>query len=113
MAEERLTEERVRSLVQETVQEYLTARVDDVDEIRKSPAGRILILETEIKNLNKKVDRLDEKIESFRAELKQEIADSRLHLQKGIESSKNLSLVLFIAILGLIGSIFVKIFFFM
>ncbi|MFQ5641447.1 MAG: hypothetical protein ACE5IR_26015, partial [bacterium] len=74
MAEERLTEERVRSLVQETVQEYLTARVDDVDEIRKSPAGRILILETEIKNLNKKVDRLDEKIESFRAELKQEIA---------------------------------------
>lgn len=120
MTEEIITEKRVK----EIVQQYLSARIEDVDEIRKSPAGRVLIIETEVKNLNDKIDRLDAKVDTVRnelkseinninLELKKEIKDLRSGLQQEIQGSKNLSLALFIAVLGLIGSIFVKVFFFM
>ena len=105
MTEEIITEKRVK----EIVQQYLSARIEDVDEIRKSPAGRVLIIETEVKNLNDKIDRLDAKVDTLKSELRAEIQ----MVEKEIQSSKNFSLALFIAIIGLIGSIFVKVLFFM
>lgn len=51
MSQETITEERVK----EIVQQYLSSRIEDVDEIRKSPAGRVLIIETAVKNLNDKI----------------------------------------------------------
>ena len=105
MSQEQLTEERVKELVQQ----YISARIEDVDEIRKSPAGRVLIIETEVKNINEKIDRLDAKVDSVKSELKAEIQ----MVKKEVQSSKNFSLALFIAIIGLTGSIFIKVFFFM
>lgn len=98
MPDEPLTEQKVK----EIVEKYLSTRLEDVDEIRKSPAGRVLIIETEVKNLNQKMDRLEQNLNSVKSELKREI-----------HGSKNLSVGLFLAILGLIGSVFVKVFFFM
>ena len=98
MAAQTLTEERVK----EIIHQYLSAHLEDVDEIRRSPAGRVLIIETEVKNLHDKVDRLDSKIDSVKNELKHEI-----------HSAKNLTVALFVALLGLVGSLVVKLFFFM
>lgn len=98
MPQETLTEKRVI----EIVQEILSSRIEDVDEIRKSPAGRVLIIEAEVKNINEKIDRLDNRIAEVKNDLKNEI-----------QSSRNLTLALFVALLGLVGSIVIKIFFFM
>ncbi|MFQ5650186.1 MAG: hypothetical protein ACE5IY_09625 [bacterium] len=104
-----VTEERVK----EIIERYLSQRIEDVEAVRKSPAGRILIVENEVKNLAEKVDRLDTKVEALGNELRQEMQSLRSELSQEIQSAKNLSLTLFIALLGMMGSIFVKIFFFM
>ncbi len=152
MPQETITEDRVK----EIVQQYLSARIEDVDELRKSPAGRVLIIETEVKNLGEKVDllyekidevkndlkqdighlndkvdevkselkqdggRLNNKIDEFKNDLKQDIGrlndkidEVKNDLKQEIQHSKNLTIALFAALLGLVGSIVVKMFFFM
>jgi len=134
MPQETITEDRVK----EIVQQYLSARIEDVDELRKSPAGRVLIIETEVKNLGEKIDLLYEKIDEVKNDLKQDIArlngktdevkselkqeGGRLNdkidevkndLKQEIQHSKNLTIALFAALFGLVGSIVVKMFFFM
>jgi len=82
-AEVLIDEQRLQELIEKTVQKQIRLTVEDVDEVRRSPAGTILRLETRVeaieKNMATKADIaiLRTEIAEVGTELKEDIAQVR------------------------------------
>jgi peptidoglycan hydrolase CwlO-like protein len=149
MAEQMVVDEsKLQEMIALEVAKALRSGYQDMDEIRKSPAGVIIRVETEIENLQEKVEVIEEKVdrlsaqaEAHRAETKKENAALRAEITETLRAeiaksnetlrgemrtdnqnlrnemaTKTQFQLLFgvlIALLGFVGSIIVKIFFFM
>jgi peptidoglycan hydrolase CwlO-like protein len=154
MAEQMVVDEsKLQEMIALEVAKALRAGYQDMDEIRKSPAGVIIRVETEIENLQEKVevieakvDRLSAQAEAHRAEAKEENAELRVeikalrkdnemlraeltknnetlrgeirtesqNLRNEMATKSHITLIygLLIALVGFVGTIMVKMFFF-
>jgi len=91
-------EEKLRELIAQEVKKSLVLTVEDMDEVRKSPAGAIIRLEGKVEKLDLKIENLRETVDEIKSTM-------------ATKSTQNLLIVLFLAMLGMMGSLFVKIFF--
>jgi molecular chaperone GrpE (heat shock protein) len=74
-------ENQLEEIVSKVVQQHLKLTFQDMDEVRKSPAGAIVRLETKIESLTDAVDELRAEIANSRAELKEESGKLRIETQ--------------------------------
>jgi len=88
-----INETRLRELISEEVKKNLSLTFQDIEEVRRSPAGGIIRLEEEMKGIRRE-------IESIKTTM-------------ATKTTQNYLIALNIAMLGLIGSIVVKFLFLM
>ncbi|MFQ5443805.1 MAG: hypothetical protein ACE5EK_04215 [Nitrospinales bacterium] len=100
MAEIALEEDKLRELISEEVKKTLALTFQDVDEVRKSPAGGIIRLEEEVKGIRKEIGVIRNEIEVIKSTM-------------ATKTTLNYLIALNIAMLGLIGSLVVKFLFLM
>jgi len=147
MAEQMVVDEsKFQEMIAREVTKILRSGYQDMDEVRKSPAGAIIRVDAKLENLQEKVeiiegkvDRLSAQVEAYRAETKQENVALRAEMAKNNESLRaemaknidplridnqnirnematkshiNLIYGLLIALVGFVGTIIVKLFFF-
>jgi DNA repair exonuclease SbcCD ATPase subunit len=143
-------ESKLQEMIAREVARALKSSFQDMDEIRKSPAGAIIRVETELENLREKVEVIEEKVdrlsvqaETHRAEAKKENETLRAEMTKNNEAlhvkidksyeklrddmrtdnqnlrndmvtKSHLTMLygLLIALLGFVGTMIVKMFFF-
>lgn len=57
MAEIKIDEERLRELIEESVQKHLKLTIEDMDEVRRSPAAAIVRIETRLDAIEKYLEK--------------------------------------------------------
>jgi len=100
MAEISINETRLRELISEEVKKNLSLTFQDIEEVRRSPAGGIIRLEGEVKSMRREMETLGREIENIKATM-------------ATKTTQHYIVALNMAMLGLIGSIVVKFLFFM
>lgn len=94
-----LKKDEFKKVVSQIVREQMTQTYQDMDEIRRSPAGSIIRIEEEIKALKQQTSIIEQKMAT-----KDEI--------KALEGKINLITGLIFVMLTLYGALVVKLFFF-
>jgi hypothetical protein len=121
-------ENQLEEIVSKVVQQHLKLTFQDMDEVRKSPAGAIVRLETKIDSLITRAEfkeewgKLRTDIANYRTESKEELGKLRAeskdtygNLNARIakaESKLNLVVTLLFALFGVFTSLLVKLIFF-
>ena len=115
---------RLEELIDKAVQKHLQLTIDDMEVVRRSPAASIIRLEQKVElmvtkdefkeELNKLEERLAERIEKQGDKIvKQgEKIGNFEGVIVGIKFTQKLLISLYLSILGILGAIFVKLFFF-
>jgi hypothetical protein len=116
-----VNETQLEEVVSKVVQQHLKLTFQDMDEVRKSPAGAIVRLETKMDSLVTSAE-FREEIGALRAEYKDgysslssEYKDGYSSLstrQAKVESKLNLLVALFMATFGVMASLLIKLIFF-
>jgi 5'-deoxynucleotidase YfbR-like HD superfamily hydrolase len=101
-----IEEDQLEEIVSKVLQKHLKSTFQDVDEVRKSPAGAIVRLETKIESLVTRAE-FKEEIGNLRTEFKDTYGNLNARLAK-VESRLNLLVALFVATFGIFASLLVK-----
>jgi hypothetical protein len=123
-----IDENQLEEIVSKAVQRHLKSTFQDMDEVRKSPAGAIVRLETKIESLVTRAEfkeglgELKAEIAHFRAESKEESRKLRDEYREGyadlnarlakVEGMLKLLVALYFALFGIIASWIAKQIFF-
>ena len=94
-----LEETKLEELIDKAVQKHLQLTIDDMEVVRRSPAASIIRLENKVELMVTK--------EEFR----ERIGKIETNIT-GIKFTLKLLISLYLSILGILGAIFVKLFFF-
>jgi len=105
-----VNENELEEVVSKVVQQHLKLTFQDMDEVRKSPAGAIVRLETKMESLATSAE-LREEIGTPRAEYKAGYSNLSTR-QARVESRLNLLVALFMATFGVMTSLLIKLIFF-
>jgi len=81
-------ENQLQEVVSKAVQQHLKLTFQDMDEVRKSPAGAIVRLETKIESLADEVGELKAEVADSRAEAKEEIKKLRAEIANSRAETK-------------------------
>lgn len=103
MAKVTIDEERLRELIEESVQKHLKLTFEDMEEVRRSPAAAIVRLETRLDGIEKNMA------------TKAELANLRLEFGERIakvETGQKIMFGVFLSMLGAIIAMLVKLVFF-
>jgi hypothetical protein len=90
---------RLEELIDKAVQKHLKLTIEDMEVVRRSPAASIIRLEQKVELMVTK-DEFREKIGKIEVDV------------AGVKSTQKLLISLCLSILGIVGAIFVKMFFF-
>ncbi|GEM_PF-6230075 len=88
MATITVNENQLEEVVSKVVQQHLKLTFQDMDEVRKSPAGAIVRLETKIESLADDVGDLKVEIADSRAEAKEEVKKLRAEIANSRAETK-------------------------
>lgn len=81
-------ENQLEEIVSKVVQQHLKLTFQDMDEVRKSPAGAIVRVETKLESLAEAVEQLKAEITDNRAESKEESGKLRMDLANSRAETK-------------------------
>ncbi|NIR48027.1 hypothetical protein GWO43_06245 [candidate division KSB1 bacterium] len=114
MAEITIDEKRLQELIDSAVQKHLKESMEDMEEVRRSPAAAVVRLETRFDALEKNVA-----TKADLSELRTELSERIGTLEKGLgermaklETGQKLMFTIFLSLFGAIIAMLVKLVFF-
>src|SRR3990167_8760763 len=91
----------IRAQVREVLREEVKSAPEDMDQLRRSPAGTVIRLEEQVKSVDSKVDLL-------RSEMERRFTDLKESMDQQFSTVKWILVLIFPLLIALIGKLFFK-----
>jgi len=114
MAEIKIDEKRLRELIEESVQKHLKLTIEDMEEVRRSPAAAIVRIETRLDAVEKYLEK-NVATKTDLANLRSEVSEriGRLGERLGrVETGQKIMFGVFLSMLSAVIAMLIKLVFF-